>query len=387
MFVLRTGLQGNGKTLNTIKEVDIKAKAEGRTVYYHNLTDFKPDHPVLTAPWVEFDNPLEWYKLPHNAIIVIDEAQHFFRVRPQGSKVPEYASALETMRKQGHELHCITQNPKLIDAHFKSLCNSHIHYNRLYKGSIISRWEFERPINVDVKSSYADGQSKQITIDKRYFGVYKSVSDEATHHFKFRPPKALYVLLVAVILISVGVYRIYSKRISPDVEPVVASPVADSSPGSLVSGPPIEAVLTPQQYIDSRIPRVPDIPSSAPIYDQLTQPVSYPKPFCVSSRDEDLVRRNTLKMTIGYRGGALYGCRCNSQQGTRIELSFGACMNYVEHGYFDASIPDKPQGVVGVGVAEGRGTTTTTAPGLPQRAPRGFEVIHIPDNSRMPRTL
>ena len=29
MFVLRTGLQGNGKTLNTIKEVDAKAAKEG----------------------------------------------------------------------------------------------------------------------------------------------------------------------------------------------------------------------------------------------------------------------------------------------------------------------------------------------------------------------
>ncbi|AWF61135.1 hypothetical protein [Pseudomonas aeruginosa] len=34
MFVLRTGLQGNSKTLNTIKEVDTKAAKEGRVVYY-----------------------------------------------------------------------------------------------------------------------------------------------------------------------------------------------------------------------------------------------------------------------------------------------------------------------------------------------------------------
>nr|WP_240666107.1 zonular occludens toxin domain-containing protein [Pseudomonas aeruginosa] len=37
MFVLRTGLQGNSKTLNTIKEVDTKAAKEGRVVYYHNI--------------------------------------------------------------------------------------------------------------------------------------------------------------------------------------------------------------------------------------------------------------------------------------------------------------------------------------------------------------
>jgi|GEM_PF-5441348 len=40
------------------------------------------------------------------------------------STVPEYASALETMRYRGHELHYIS----LIDHHFRKLCNEQIHY-------------------------------------------------------------------------------------------------------------------------------------------------------------------------------------------------------------------------------------------------------------------
>ena len=47
MHVMRTGLQGNGKTLNTIKEVDTKAAKESRVVYYHNIREFKPDHPAI----------------------------------------------------------------------------------------------------------------------------------------------------------------------------------------------------------------------------------------------------------------------------------------------------------------------------------------------------
>ena len=172
MFVLRTGLQGNGKTLNTIKEVDSKAAKEGREVFYHNITGFKPDHEALQAVWTPFDNPHEWYELPQNAIIVIDEAQEFFRVRPAGSAVPKYASALEVMRKKGHELHCITQNPGLIDTHFRKLCNSHIYYVRGHKGQVIKRWEFER-VNMDVekKNDFAEGQSTRSLIDKKYFGV------------------------------------------------------------------------------------------------------------------------------------------------------------------------------------------------------------------------
>ncbi|WP_235451179.1 zonular occludens toxin domain-containing protein, partial [Vibrio splendidus] len=123
MFVLRTGLQGNGKTLNTIKEVDIKAAKENRTVFYHNIRGFNPQFEGLKATWVAFDDPHKWFELPENAIIVIDEAQQFFRIRNQASAVPAYASALETMRHQGHELHCITQNPSLIDHHFRKLCN------------------------------------------------------------------------------------------------------------------------------------------------------------------------------------------------------------------------------------------------------------------------
>ena len=65
-LVIRTGLQGNGKTLNTIKEVDLKAHAEGRTVYYCNITGFEPGHPVIKANWVPFDDPTKWYELPEN---------------------------------------------------------------------------------------------------------------------------------------------------------------------------------------------------------------------------------------------------------------------------------------------------------------------------------
>src|SRR5690606_586577 len=180
MFVLRTGLQGNGKTLNTIKEVDIAAAKADRVVYYHNIRGFNPDHEALKATWVPFDKPQEWFKLPENATIVIDEAQTFFRIRNQASAVPEYASALETMRHQGHELHCITQNPSLIDHHFRKLCNSHIHYVRGGKGKVIKRWEFEKvcmAVETSRKDFSTDGEASRILIDPKYFGVYQSVKE------------------------------------------------------------------------------------------------------------------------------------------------------------------------------------------------------------------
>lgn len=341
MFVLRTGLQGNGKTLNTIKEVDLKAAKEGRTVYYCNIRGFNPDAEVLKADWVEFKEPEKWFDLPQNAIIVIDEAQQFFRVRKQGAAVPEYASALEVMRHKGHELHCITQNPGLIDTHFRKLCNSHIHYVRGFKGKVIKRWEFER-VNMGVEKNnvFTDGQSTRITLDKNYFGVYQSVADGSEHHMKFKPPKQLYVLIACVLGIAYFGYDFAQSRLFVEEPAAVAeSAAADLAPVP-ASVPQQSTVQTVEQYVDSRLPRLPDVPSSAPMYDEVTKPVTYPRLSCAYTSDQELLKRNARRFTLGMRDGVVHGCRCNTQQGTLAVVSFSACMGYVDVGAFDPARPD-----------------------------------------------
>ena len=347
MFVLRTGLQGNGKTLNTIKEVDAKAAKEGRPVYYHNIRGFNPNAEVLEAVWQEFDEPQKWHELPQNAMIVIDEAQTFFRVRPDGSAVPAYASALETMRHRGHELHCITQNPGLIDTHFRKLCNSHIHYVRGHKGKVIKRWEFER-VNMDVekKNDFSDGQATRVLLDKKYFGVYQSVAEGSEHHMKFQPPRALFVFIACIIGIGYFGYGIYERRIAPPKPQAeaVEQARATSPTGEPVAQQPAPsnaAPLSPEEYVALRVPRLPDVPSSAPIYDEITRPVTYPRLSCMYSTDQQMVARNHKRLVLGYRDGKVYGCRCNTQQGTRAVVSFEACMAYIEEGAFDPAKPDR----------------------------------------------
>lgn len=345
MFVLRTGLQGNGKTLNTIKEVDTKAAKEGRPVYYHNIRGFDPNAEVLEAVWQEFEDPLKWYELPQNSIIVIDEAQTFFRVRPVGSAVPSYASALETMRHRGHELHCITQNPGLLDTHFRKLCNSHIHYVRGHKGQVIKRWEFER-VNMDVekKNGFSDGQATRVLLDKKYFGVYQSVAEGSEHHMKFKPPRALFVFIACIIGIAYFGYGIYERRIAdPKPDPVEqARPTSPTGePVAQQPAPSNSARLSPEEYVAQRVPRLPDVPSSAPIYDEITRPVTYPKLSCMHTADTDLIARNHQRFVVGFREGKLYGCRCNTQQGTRAVVSFDGCMAYVNEGAFDPAKPDR----------------------------------------------
>lgn len=353
MFVMRTGLQGNGKTLNTIKEVDLKAAREGRTVFYCNITGLNPGHPILKADWRPFEDPTKWYELPPNSIIVIDEAQTWFRVRPQGSKVPEYASRLEIMRKDGHELHAITQSPKLIDAHMRELCNMHVHYHRGFGGKVIKRWEFQKPelsVNSN-KLNFENGEATRITIDKAYFGTYESVKEGTAHHMKFRPPKALYVVF-ACLLIGAGlVYRLidsYNTKTAANEEASVAE--ATSSPSGVFQLPGAGPQLLPvtiEEYIAVRKPRIEGVPSSAPIYDELTKPVTFPRPSCYATKSEEIINYRRKHLKLGNRHGRLHGCACLSQQGSRMDIPFDACMDMVENGYFDDTKPDRLQGTGG----------------------------------------
>jgi len=373
MFVLRTGLQGNGKTLNTIKEVDQKAANEGRVVYYHNIRGFNPNAEVLKAVWQPFDNPHQWHELPENSVIVIDEAQTFFRIRKSSEAVPPYASALETMRHRGHELHCITQAPGLIDHHFRKLCNSHIHYVRGHKGKVIKRWEFERVNNeVERKNSFSEGEATRILLDKNYFGVYQSVAVGAEHHMKFKPPRALYVFIGCALLLGAGAYYLYERRLKAPDE---VAPAASESQGSAIVPQALATargdtgdleILSIEDYIALRTPRLADVPSSAPLYDNVAVAVTYPKLSCIYTDEPSLLERNSRFMQ-GRWQGKQQGCFCNTQQGTLASVSFAGCMNYAQNGAFDPAKPE-PQAAQRSERTAGRGASGEPASAAPSSA-------------------
>ncbi|MNE55569.1 hypothetical protein D3C80_1504160 [compost metagenome] len=174
--------------------------------------------------------------------------------------------------------------------------------------------------------------------------------------------------MCAALLVA-GIVKIYLSRYASHAEPapeVVQSASPKSKATSVVSSS--EVHLSKADYIDQRIPRIPDVPSSAPFYDDLTKPVAYPKPFCVSSKDDYFIQKNARRMVTGYRDGKLYGCRCNSQQGSRLDISFEACMAYVEQGVFDPAIPDRGAALA-TGPAEVRGGTVASA--QPDRSSQG----------------
>lgn len=351
MLVLRTGLQGHGKTLNAIKEIDQAAKQQDRPVYFHNVTGLDPSK--LSAQWYEFDDPLTWFELPEDAIIVVDEAQGdelkpMFGVRDPRKPVPLHVSRIELIRKRGHELHLITQDPRLIDVHARRLCNKHIHMWRIFGTSKLSRYELPRVHNeVEKFNQVKEADRTTITLDKKYFGVYSSA--QAKHHFRFKPSRKAVMfagaVVVALFLIGRAGSMFFvdhgdeSQAPPPDKSGSSVSDIAGSFLGN--KSVPADSQISKAEYVSARVPRVANVPSSAPVYDDLTKPVSYPKLYCASSTDPATYAREFSRMAHAVVNGRQTVCQCYTQQATRVETDFDFCMGVVERGYFDPTIPDR----------------------------------------------
>lgn len=352
MLVIRTGKPGHGKTLNTIREVDQKAHAEGRVVYYHNINGLKPDQ--LQAQWFEFEDPEKWFELPNDSIIVVDEAQGWFGARDPRARPPEHITRFETMRHQGHEVHLVTQDPRYLDVHLRRLCNSHIHYWRVFKSAQLLRFESEVVVEkVELKTSFKDADKKSLRLDKRYFGAY--TSSNAKHHFQAKVPTKFILAICVLIGAGILVYRAYERY---DTEKTKLEVTSSAPAGSMVDQvrDTVGAFIKPvgdtktdapesvASYIGRRVPRVPQVPSSAPIYDELTRPVSFPRLYCMSSTDPATYAREFGRMAHAVVNGTPTVCQCYTQQSTRVETDFAFCMRVVENGVFDPTLPDRSTG-------------------------------------------
>ncbi|HHN5516221.1 TPA: zonular occludens toxin domain-containing protein, partial [Pseudomonas aeruginosa] len=318
MLYLRTGLPGAGKTLNAIREIDIEHQPDPddptkrlhkdpdnpdlppRTIYYYGIPDMKLDR--LKSKWVEFDTPEEWYNLPDGSVIVIDEAQRVFG--NDGSRArPEKVTRFETHRHQGLDIHLITQHPSLLCTPVRKLVGKHINFIRPYgreKG--IFRHEYEFCIdNPERRSNFKQAQEERVTLDKAYFGVYKS-STVHTH----KPITPSYMkkipLIIALMLIPIGVLvgLVVTAMQQGDEEKEAAlarSHAAEASAGVLPgAGNAVQAAprassgpKSADEFIGDMSPRVPDLVASAPRYDDLNKPRDFPRPVCAASSDPNLI--------------------------------------------------------------------------------------------------
>lgn len=310
MIVLITGLPGNGKTLYALNWVKARAEKEGREVFYSGIAD-------LNLPWTEID-PQKWMDAPANSIVVIDECQRVFRPRMHGTAVPAFVAELETHRHKGIDIVLITQHPMLVDSNVRRLVGLHFHVVRKFgmNASTIHEW-------ASVKENCDKNRDESTRHDFKYpkeaYGWYKSAE---VHTHKARIPARVFILgalLLALPLLVWWIMSGWSDRVEgADTEPPGS---AASAPAALVVNAPAQGrqlqPMTQAQYLDAHRPRVDGLAYTAPLYDEVTKPVRAPYPAaCVQS--------------------ASMGCRCYSQQGTRLEVPQYLCASISEGGFFMA---------------------------------------------------
>lgn len=318
MITFISGVPGAGKTLYALNLVVSEAAKGMRPVYYSGIAD-------LALPWTEID-PEKWMDVPPNSIVVIDECQRVFRPRNWAGAVPPHVSDLETHRHKGIDLVLVSQHPMLIDTNVRRLVGRHFHVARRFGLKKATVLEFpslkEQPL-----SKQDDAIRHDFLYPKEAFTWYKSAE---VHTHKARIPLKVWLLAVIPIVVGAAGWLLYERnnpeafneRLShqPKAAPQGAAPAGASGPRK----------LTAKEWLAEQQPRVAGLSYTAPMYDEVTKPTEAPYPAaCVSSSS--------------------VGCRCYSQQATRLEMPASLCQQILSNGYFKAwgSIRDQPTSVKG----------------------------------------
>ncbi|MEN7433754.1 zonular occludens toxin domain-containing protein [Chromobacterium sp. TRC.1.1.SA] len=327
MITLITAIPGSGKTLYCLQSIKKMADDDNRQVYYFGIPLTEEGKRILG--WIEMNDPHQWHLLPPLAIVVIDESQYVFPVRRSGTTVPVSVDKFATHRHLGIDIFLITQHPRLIDSFIRPLVGRHYHLIRLFgmSRSNLLRWEScqENPNARQAKADCLDKRTFQFP--KKVYAWYKSAE---AHTVKVRLPKKLFLLGGVLLFIALAVpYVFHSLKGVGDKDHQPQASAAPSSGGIMPgapaapSGPARVAPLTPVEYAQARVPRMPGAPDSAPVYDELAKPRTFPRAAaCVAS-----ARR----------------CQCYTQQGTPIDdLPEGTCRQMVVRSWFDPYRDETP---------------------------------------------
>jgi zona occludens toxin len=316
-----TGNTGSGKTAKIVYEMSL---IKNRPFFVMGIKDLKLEH--LPVPPVE-----EWTrKIPHpddsklliseftfpaNAIVVIDEAQHVYRPRPAGSKVPDIVAAFETHRHLGIDFWLITQGPSLLDQNIRRLVKRHWHIHETFMGQKLLEWSQCR--DPESKTDRGDAIVSAYKPPKSVFNLYHS-ADVHTAVKKRMPLSMYFVILAGLVFIGMAIFigiRIKGKLSKP-VPDIVAVPLKGTSPGgSAAASQPVNFTENPLAYATQFDPRVQDRPESALAYDAIRTVKVFPVVAgCIKTEKQ---------------------CKCYSQQSTVMEISPARCADYISNKIFD----------------------------------------------------
>jgi zona occludens toxin len=307
-ITLVTGLPGHGKTLYTLARLKPIAEAEGRPVF-HASGKTGGGIPGLAIDGWQFQKPEEWYDLPANSYMVIDECQKVFPIRPRSSAVPKHVEELETHRHGGLDLFLITQHPMLVDTNVRKLVDRHFHVVRTFGLKRATVYEFPSGIqDSPEKNKSKNGVVRhEWAYPKKAFSWYKSAE---VHTVKARLPAKVWIFAVFALLVPLLIWACYQRLVVHHGQSATAG-AAQAASGATGGG---VRVVAPRQtdaklagdYLASMRPRIVGLAFTAPAFDALTKPVEAPYPsVCAYSPD--------------------FPCRCWSQRGFRLEVPEMLC--------------------------------------------------------------
>lgn len=327
MITLITGLPGNGKTLFLLPLVEKLRQDSNRDVYYWNIPQLKlpwqplGDSSTFGVKGVEPDpsQAKKWYELPDGAIIVMDECQKLFRVRPQGSAVPKLVSEMETHRHKGFDLILASQNLKQIDTAVRVLVGRHYHCVRRFGFEQATVYQWEEI--ADPTSTKAQKEANKISFNfpKEYYDKYRSAEIHTVK--KDFPLKYLFMLLGGLALIAVcawivmrSIGNLRDKGVVEESTTTVAETLSDSLPGK-------SQAMSQTWTVEARTPRLEHYPESAPMFDAVLRVQSAPNVAGCARYD--------------YPKG-IVECHCTTAQGTRIrDMTAAQCVDWIKFGRFD----------------------------------------------------
>ena len=280
------------------------------------------DFEHLNLHWQHFADPHKWYELAGYSVLVIDEAQEFFPVRSGKDKVPLYASRFEKHRHDSFDVILITQHPNFLDVHIRRLTGHHTHYFNFWGSSKVTRYYWDKCVDPDDHFCKKEGRKAVISKPKKYYGVYFSAFE---HTHKLSLPLIVWLIPVLIVVIIFAVYLGLSSLINQN-EPSAGTEASNSELHNALLPDLLGSSQGSEHYLKQRVPRVTGLNHTAPVYDHLTKPKSFPKPQnCILWRE----------------GTEHEQCICYSQRITRMEIPDYLCKSIVRNGYFDETLSDK----------------------------------------------
>ena len=278
--------------------------------------------------------------MPQGGVLIVDEADYTYPVRPPSQAVPPYIKTLKELRHHGFTLILMVQHPTMIDRYIRQLVGKHIHLERKAIGT--KRYEFfrcEESLNAAAFTSVVGSQYRP---PKEAFKYYKS----ASQHIKFKKklhPVFIMIPIGIVFMFYLGVplfskwFGLSDNQSQKQKSEQQHAKIEEQDVLNVVQPPTLpqqskfqEAAASVPDFSEAYYrPRVEGMPETAPIYDGI----------------RSVNRMESVAACIKGRKG----CDCYTDLGTKVSIKPETCRDWAENG-----LPFNPYRREGVSMAEGQ---------------------------------